>query len=69
MVGWHHGLSGHEFSKLWEMVMDREFCSPWACKGSDTTELLENNKVVMIWVFSGNSHGPRKEEDNKTEFS
>ena len=24
MVGWHHQLNGHEFSKLWELVMDRE---------------------------------------------
>ena len=24
MFGWHHGLSGHELSKLWELVMDRE---------------------------------------------
>jgi len=24
MVGWHHGLSGHEFEKLRELVMDRE---------------------------------------------
>ena len=24
MVGWHHRLNGHELSKLWEMVMDRE---------------------------------------------
>ena len=24
MVGWHHRLNGHEFSKLWEFVMDRE---------------------------------------------
>ena len=24
MVGWHHRLDGHEFSKLWEIVMDRE---------------------------------------------
>ena len=24
MVGWHHWLDGHEFSKLWELVMDRE---------------------------------------------
>ena len=28
MVGWHHGLKGHEFelSKLQELVMDREAC-------------------------------------------
>ena len=24
MVGWHHRLNGHELSKLWESVMDRE---------------------------------------------
>ena len=24
MVGGHHRLNGHELSKLWELVMDRE---------------------------------------------
>jgi len=24
MVGWHHRLNGHEMSKLWKLVMDRE---------------------------------------------
>ena len=24
MAGWHHRLSGHEFGKLWELVMNRE---------------------------------------------
>ena len=24
MAGWHHRLDGSEFSKLWELVMDRE---------------------------------------------
>ena len=24
MVRWHHRLNGHELSKLWELVMDRE---------------------------------------------
>ena len=24
MVGWHHCWDGHEFSRLWELVMDRE---------------------------------------------
>ena len=24
MVGWHHRFNGHEFDKLWELVIDRE---------------------------------------------
>ena len=24
MVGWHHRLNGHDLSKLWELVVDRE---------------------------------------------
>ena len=24
MVGWHHQLGGHDLSKLWELVMNRE---------------------------------------------
>ena len=24
MAGWHRLLDGHEFEKLWELVMDRE---------------------------------------------
>ena len=24
MVGWHHRLDGHEFDKLWELVMNKE---------------------------------------------
>ena len=24
MVGWHHRLSGHELSILWDFMMDRE---------------------------------------------
>ena len=24
MVGWHHQLNGHEFGKLWELLMDRD---------------------------------------------
>ena len=27
-------------SKLQELVMDREACSPWGCKKLDTTERL-----------------------------
>ena len=41
MIGWHHGLSGHEFEQTLE---DREgqgslaCCSPWGHNESDTTE-------------------------------
>ena len=24
MIGWHHGPDGHEFGKLWELMMGRE---------------------------------------------
>jgi len=24
MVGWHHRLNGHDLSKLWEIVKERE---------------------------------------------
>ena len=44
MVGWHHWLSGHEYEQALELVMDREAwhaaCSPWGCKDSDKTGLL-----------------------------
>ena len=47
MVGWHHQVSGHEFEQT---LGDSErqgslVCrSPWGCKGSDTTELLNNSR-------------------------
>ena len=46
MVGWHHWLSGHEFEQTLgdgEGQGSLECCSPWCCKDSDMTELLNIN--------------------------
>ena len=49
MVGWHHQLNGHEFEQTprdSEGQRSLECCSPWSQKESDTTEQLNNNKVL-----------------------
>ena len=49
MVGWHHGLNGHEFAQALG-VGDGQgglvCCSPWDCEELDTTERL-NNKIFI----------------------
>ena len=59
MVGWHHWLNGHELSKLWEIVKDREaWCaavyrvaksqtrlSNWTTNGKQNW--LEKKKIEM----------------------
>ena len=47
MAGWHLRPYGHELSKPWELVMDKDMlddslvcCSPWGHKESDMTEQL-----------------------------
>ena len=48
MVGWYHGLNGHEFEQTPEDGEGQEnlaCCSPWGHKESDTTEQLNNNPL------------------------
>ena len=49
MVGWHHGLNGHEFG-LTPGVGDGQgglvCCSPWGHKESDTTEQLNRTESL-----------------------
>ena len=43
MVGWHHGLNGHEFEKALgdgDGEGSLACCSPWSLKELDTTEQL-----------------------------
>ena len=57
MVGWHHQLDGHEFSKLWGLVMDKEalhgvvlgVTMSWT-QLSNWTELTE--RVRKTWVLT-----------------
>ena len=43
MVEWHHHLNGHEFEEALGVGDGQgglECCSPWGCKESNATELL-----------------------------
>ena len=43
IVGWHHQLNRHEFEQAPGVGHGQGSlvcCSPWGCKESDTTELL-----------------------------
>ena len=50
MVGWHHWLSGHEFEQApgdGDGQRSLACCNPWCCKEPDTTEWLNNNKMLL----------------------
>ena len=49
MIGWHHGLNGHELEQLLgdgERQGSLECCSPWGDKESDMTWQLKNNNYT-----------------------
>ena len=52
MGGWHHQLNGHEFEQA-PGVGDGQgslvCCSPWGCKESDTTGLLNWTEIPLTW--------------------
>ena len=53
MVGWYHGLNGHEFEQTpgdSEGQGNMVCCSSWGCRDSDTTERLNNNKYILPCV-------------------
>jgi len=53
MVGWHHGLNGHEFEQTLE---DSEgqgslaCCRPWDHIEMDTTERLSNKVYIYLYM-------------------
>ena len=55
MVECHHRLNGHTFEQAPgddEGQGSLEYCSPWGCKGSDTTEWLNNSDSILQWGTS-----------------
>ena len=54
MFGWHHWLNGHEFEETQgnsERQGRLECCSPLGCKELDTTERLNNNKNIYVYLY------------------
>ena len=50
MVGWHHWLNGHEFGQApggGEGQGSPAFYSSWGRRESDTTEWMNNNKILV----------------------
>ena len=60
MVGWHHGLNGHEFEQVLgdgEGQGSLACYSPWCHKESDMTEQLYNSNEYTVKHESGFSAG------------
>ena len=54
MVGWHHWLNGHDLSKLWELVMDREawHAAVHGVAKWDTTEWMNWTERLNTFIYS-----------------
>ena len=78
MVWWHHWLNGHEFSKLWEIVKDREghttpaIFTKWAAPIHRALQKEYLVRKLSFWNFLRQSisgatrrHGKVKERENK----
>ena len=55
MVGWHHGLTGHELEQTLgdgEGQGNLPWCSPWGSNESDMTEQLNNNNKEAIILYN-----------------
>ena len=60
MVGWHHGLNGHEFEQALGDGKGQgslACCSPWGPKEPNVTEQLNNSQLTMLWWFQVKSEG------------
>ena len=79
MVWWHHWLNGHEFSKLWEIVKDREghttpaIFTKWAALIHRALQKEYLVRKLSFWNFLRQSisgatrrYGKVKERENKT---
>ena len=59
IVGWHHGLHGHESEQT---PGDNEgqgspvSCSPWDCKDWDMTSRLNNNKKIHLYMLANDCY-------------
>ena len=57
MVGWHHGLNGHEFEQtlgVSKVQGSLVCCSPWGNKELDMTEWLNNKNKRYQMTWQGN---------------
>ena len=54
MVGWHHGLKGHEFEQalgIGDGQRSLACCSPQGCKELDTTEVHVISLISFLWLW------------------